>query len=310
VSEMIADEMRQKIAACMTEPILFEEALSAWTTIRIGGPAEMMVFPKTQEELTQLIILLRAEKSPYVILGAGSNVLVRDGGVRGVVICMNKAFGDIRVQEKKDDKVFLEVGCGVMIPKFLDYCSSQGYAGLESLWGIPGSIGGALFMNAGTREGEIGHYVSRLNILTREGKLKALTGDMIEYRYRGIKLQRGTVIVSAIIELAQSTPEDVKEKQKKFINHRVETQPLKWPNLGSIFKNPESGYVAEMIEEAGLKDTRVGGARISPIHGNFIVNEGEATAKDVLALVGLIKDKVKEKYKVSLETEIKVFGED
>src|SRR3989338_5463017 len=305
----LSEDLKAKIIQCVTEPALFNESLLSWTTIHIGGPAEMMVFPKSRDEFEKLIATLRECKIPYIILGAGSNILVRDGGIQGVVISMNKALATIEVKKTEGDRVSMEVGSGVMISKFLDYCAFEGFSGLECLWGIPGSIGGGLFMNAGTREGEIGDFVCQLNIISREGKYRELFKDEIEYHYRSIKLPRGTVILSALLELKKTDPEEVRRKQKKFIDHRVETQPLKWPNLGSIFKNPPKKYAGQLIEEAGLKDIRVGGARVSPMHGNFIINEGGATAKDVLTLVGLIKDKVKEKYQINLETEIKVLGE-
>ncbi len=285
---------------------LFDEPMSRYTSIRIGGRADALVYPKNLEELEAILAFSRKRELPVFILGAGSNLLVRDKGIRGVVLSLVKGFGSIR----REGPQLLYVEAGVGLPRLVDYAAEQGLSGLEPLAGIPGNLGGALTMNAGTSSGDISQVAQSVTFLQRDGRLQTWPREKIRYGYRESHFPTHSVILSARLELKTSTTEAVTERVRADRAKRTETQPLNVPNLGSVFKNPKKGFAGHLIEESGLKDVRVGGARISPKHANFIVNEGEATARDVLALIGLVRDRVKEKFGLLLETEVCIVGEE
>lgn len=222
------------------------------------------------------------------------------------MLSLTQGFSSLRLE----DPAILYIEAGVGLPRLIEFAVEKGLSGVEPLVGIPGNVGGALVMNAGTPEGDIGRIVLSVTFVDREGKIVTWERDKIRFDYRESHFPRGAILLSTRLQLELSTPEAVREKVEKIRQKRIQTQPLNVPNLGSVFKNPKKGYAARLIEESGLKDVRVGGARISPKHANFIVNEGKATARDVLALVGLIKDKVKERFGVMLELEAQVVGEE
>ena len=287
------ETMKQKLQEATSGPIFFDEPLARFTTIRVGGPA-----------------LAHAAKMPVFIFGGGSNLLIRDGGVRGIVLNLTRGFNQLEVTEETEGQVLLRAESGVLVPGLMNFLIQQGLTGLEFMAGIPASIGGALAMNAGVPDGEIGDRIRQVTILDKGGKLKTLDRKACGFAYRRTAIPRNAVIVEGLFELKRGDSDAIRATIEQNKAKRVETQPLNYPNLGSIFKNPPKRYVGKMIEETGLKDVRVGQARVSEKHGNFIINEGEATAKDVIALIGLIKDKVKERYNVLLETEVRVVGEE
>jgi len=292
----------------------FDEPMARHTSMRVGGPADALVYPKTIDELAQVIQAVSKFKQNLFVLGAGSNVLVRDKGVRGVVVNLSQGFGRMEVEGEREGKVIVYAEAGVGMPRLVDFAAEEGLTGLEAVSGIPGNIGGGLVMNAGTHEGDLAKTVESVTFLDKEGKLITWPKEKIRYAYRESHFPRGAVIISARFGLTRMASELIRGKIQKHRAYRLETQPLNVPNIGSVFKNYEEGkkkmFAAKMIEEAGLKDVRVGGARISPKHANWIVNEGGATAKDVLALIGLMKDKVKDKFGISLETEVRIVGEE
>lgn len=297
--------MREELKT-LCEAVLFDEPMSRHTTIRIGGAADALLYPGNIEEVTHLLGFARRHRLPVLFLGAGSNLLVRDKGVRGLVVSLSRGFGKIRLEPSR----LLYAEAGVGMPRLAEFAAEQGLSGVESLSGIPGTLGGALVMNAGTREGEIGAVVHSVTFVDSRERVQTWMRERIRFGYRESHFPKGAVLLSARLELKPSTPEAVREKVRSDRARRVETQPLGLPNLGSVFKNPPKGFAARAIEEAGLKGVRVGGARVSEKHANFIVNEGEASARDVLALIGLVRDKVKERLAVGLETEVKVVGEE
>lgn len=302
---LIADTMKEELKN-LCRQIHFDEPMSQHTSVRVGGKADALAYPSSLEEVTSLLSYLRQKKLPYFSLGAGSNLIVRDKGIRGVVLCMTGGFSNLRLEEP----MILYVEAGVGLPRLIEFSAEKGLSGLEALVGIPGNVGGALVMNAGTRDGEIGQSVLSVTFVSPDGKIMTWEREKIRFAYRESHFPRGAILLSTRLKLIPSTSEAVREKAEKLRAKRIETQPLNVPNLGSVFKNPPKGFAARLIEETGLKDVRVGGARVSSKHANFIVNEGKATARDLLALVGLIKDKVKEKFGVSLELEAQVVGEE
>ncbi len=213
--------------------------------------------------------------------------------------------------DETETEVLIYAEAGVPLPKIVEFCRQKGLAGIEALYGIPGSIGGTIRMNAGTRHGEIKDHLLEIRVLThQEYEVQTLPRAKLKFEYRHLQLPQKDIILSGTFRLAKGNPEAVQAKIAAYQKKRGESQPLEYPNLGSVFKNPEKGFAAQMIEELGLKGVRVGGARISTKHANFIINEGNASAKDVLVLMGLIKDKVKDELGVKLELEAKVLGED
>jgi UDP-N-acetylmuramate dehydrogenase len=292
----------------------FDEALSRHTSIRIGGPADALVYPKTIDELVSIVQIANKAKLPVFVLGAGSNVLVRDKGIRGVVVHLSQGFSKVEVEGEQDGKVIVYAEAGVGLPRLVDLMAEEGLTGLEGVSGVPGNVGGGLVMNAGTHEGDMSQAVMSVTFLDKDAKLTTWPKEKIRYAYRESHFPRGAIVLSARFGLTRLASELVRGKIQKHRAYRLETQPLNVPNIGSVFKNYEEKgkkmFAAKMIEEAGLKDVRVGGARISSKHANWIINEGGATAKDVLALIGLTKDKVKEKFGVTLETEVRVVGEE
>ncbi|HEX5037222.1 MAG TPA: UDP-N-acetylmuramate dehydrogenase [bacterium] len=292
----------------------FEEPMSRHTSIRIGGPAEVFAYPKTIDELEAVAAFAKKAKLPLLAMGAGSNLLVRDKGVRGIVVHLSQGFSKMEVEGEQEGKVVLYAEAGVGLPRLVDFAAEEGLTGLEAVSGVPGNVGGGLVMNAGTHEGDISQTVLSVAFMDKDGKVTTWQKEKIKYSYRESHFPRGAIILSARFGLTRQASELVRGKIQKHRAYRLETQPLNVPNIGSVFKNYEEGkkkmFAAKMIEEAGLKDVRVGGARISPKHANWIVNEGGATAKDVIALIGLMKDKVKDKFGISMETEVRVVGEE
>lgn len=299
--------------------VYFDEPLSRLTTIRVGGPADALVYPKTMDELAILAQFANKSRLPLFVLGAGSNLLVKDKGIRGIVVSLSQGFNKITVENEKDGEVILYAEAGVGIPRLVDFTAEEGLTGLEPISGIPGNLGGVLVMNAGTPDGDISNTVMSVTFFEKDGRMTTWDKERIKFSYRESHFPKGAIILSARLQLTRLASELVKGRVQKYRVQRIETQPLNVPNLGSVFKNPmpkssrgseKKLFAGKLIEEAGLKDIRVGGARISPKHGNFIVNEGGAKAKDVLVLIGLIKDKVREKYGVSLETEVRIVGDE
>lgn len=302
---LLTDTMKDEIKKLCGET-LFDEPMSRYTTLRVGGAADALVYPRQVEELLKLLLWTKSRKIPHFVLGAGSNLLVRDKGIRGIVVSLSRGFSAIRKEDEKT--VYVETGVG--LPRLVDWTAQEGLSGIEALAGIPGNVGGALFMNAGTRKGEIGTVVQEVTFVEKDGKLVTWPKEKIRFEYRKSHFPQGAVLLSARLSLNRASPESIREKIQADREKRIETQPLNVPNIGSVFKNPSKGHAGFYIEESGLKNVRVGGARVSSKHANFIVNEGQASARDVLALVGLIRDKVKERHGVLLEPEIRIVGEE
>jgi UDP-N-acetylmuramate dehydrogenase len=302
----IRDSFRKELKG----ELVFDEPLARYTTVKIGGRADGLFYPADPEDLSRALKLCRAHEVPYFVLGNGSNLLVRDGGIRGLVIRLNRCLNNFKVEGKVEDDILLVAEAGVQLPKLVEFSRQNGLSGLESLYGIPGTLGGALVMNAGTREGEIGPRVVDLTVMEASGEIKTYSEKRLDFEYRALRIPRSEVVLRVTLRLPPAEPEKVGEKIGFFQKRRHETQPLDQPNMGSVFKNPPKRFAAQLIEELGLKGVRVGGARISEKHSNWIVNEGGATARDVIALIGLVKDKVKESAGIRLETEVKIVGED
>jgi len=280
--------------------------MSQHTTFRVGGRVEAIYFTQALNNLKRMVSYLSGEGIPYLVVGRGSNLLVKDGGLQGVVIILQGELATIEHNEKNNR--IIAAGGGLNIGELLSHCKLKGLGGLEFLAGIPGTIGGAVAMNAGAFGKDMGSITKDIEMVTRQGDLVVMDKSQINFSYRTASIPRGAVIVKARFELNEEDPDTVAERIADYMSKRRSKQPLEYPSGGSIFKNPPNDYAGRLIENAGLKGRRIGKALISPKHANFIVNTGGARAEDILALMDLAREKVREETGIELEPEIKVVG--
>ncbi len=283
--------------------IRWDEPLRRHTTLKIGGPADVLVIPKDTEALARLVRQARPLDAPVFVMG-GSNLLVRDGGIRGIVVKLT------RFQRITDpDETEIEAEGGVALSRLSRHALARGLGGLEFALGIPGTVGGAVVMNAGTREGEMSDLLTGVRIIESDGTIRMLSRGEMAFGYRWSRFPRG-VIVSARMKLRKAGKTEIQRRMEGFTDRRKATQPLTWPNAGSVFKNPNGTFAARLVEAVGLKGRRIGDAQVSERHANFIVNRGHATAKEVLQLIRLIGKRVEDETGITLELELKVVGRD
>jgi len=276
------------------------------TSFKIGGPADLFIYVNNQENLAALISQIAAEEIPFFILGNGSNLLVSDEGFNGIILYLNEDFKSISLKEN----CTIECGSGATLAKVCVFAMQNDLSGLEFAWGIPGSCGGALFMNAGAYGKEISDVVLEASHLTSQGVMQTLTKDdmMLSYR-KSLYSENSFIITSLKLKLDRSNHKEIKNTMHQTILKRKSKQPLQFPSAGSVFKRPGGGYFAgALIESAGLKGAKIGGAMVSTKHSGFIVNTGNATAQDVSKLIKLIKEKVYLESGILLECEIKTLG--
>jgi UDP-N-acetylmuramate dehydrogenase len=283
--------------------VLFQEPLSKHTTFRIGGPAEWMVFPQDSEDVQKAIDYANQHDLKIFVLGGGSNLLVADEGVRGVVFNLSKGFNYARF-----DDTTVVVGAGYSLPRLITDAINRGLTGVECATGVPGTVGGAVRMNAGTRDAGIGDVITLLRLIREDGVLLSLKREDLKFQYRESNLPPGNVVLEVTLVLKKGDQKAIRADIHKRLVERKATQPLSYPNAGSIFKNPPGEYAGRLIEKVGLKGTRIGDAEISPLHANFIINKGAAMAADVTALVLLARQKVLEETGIRLELEVKLWG--
>jgi len=284
----------------------FDFPMGRHTTFRVGGNAEAVYEASDPERLCRVVSFLVNEGIPYLVAGRGSNLLVKDGGIDGVVIFLAGTFADI--QYEGSDYSNILAGAGLSIVDLLIWCREEGISGLEFLAGIPGTAGGAVAMNAGAFGMEIGPRVREIRLVTKSGELTARDRSRLRFSYRDLNLEAGVVITNVLFRLDRDTPKTVSARIAGCLKRRKETQPLEYPSAGSIFKNPLNDYAGRLIEQAGLKGKRIGGAMISNKHANFIVNKGGATAEDILTLIDLAREEVRRTEGVQMELEIQVVG--
>ncbi len=290
--------------------VRFDEPMTGYTSFRIGGPAEVMFFP---EDLSDLRAVLRGAKRNNIqlfILGLGTNLLVKDGGIPGVTVNL-KNLNKVKIIRTQNSELrtqnFIYAEAGVSLPRLLLFTARHGLEGLEFTAGIPGALGGAIIMNAGTRDGEMKDVVDNVTLMDSDGEIKTVKRDDIPFGYRRSGIE-GMIVVSANLKLRKADPEVIKEGIKDRIKERKSREPSGLPNAGSVFRNPESVPAGKIIEELGLKGFRVGDAEVSRVHANFIVNRGKAKASDVISIINAIKEKVLKEKKVVLEPEIRIVG--
>jgi len=302
----VADRPIDVLYARLGDMVKENVSLAPYTSARIGGPADVLLTADTSAELARIVKLLWKHEMPFTLLGGGSNVLVSDRGVRGVVV-LNRAKG---VKFHIGDQPSVTAVSGVVFSNLANRCASKGLAGLEWAATVPGTIGGAVYGNAGAFGGDMAGDLIHAELLTVNGK-ETFTAEQMGYGYRTSVLKRGevkAVVLSAELALKNSNKEEVTVKIQQFSAHRKATQPP-GASMGSMFKNPPGDYAGRLIESAGLKGTRIGNAEISPLHGNFFINHANTKAEDIRALIELVQKTVKEKQGVELELEIELIGE-
>jgi UDP-N-acetylmuramate dehydrogenase len=281
------------------------EPLLKHTTIKIGGPADLFVEPSSSESLAKALQLIKKHGVKWRAIGRGSNLLVSDKGIEGVVLKLGIGLDDFELHED-----LLTVGGGCSIVRLATIISKKGLSGLEFASGIPGSIGGAVYMNAGAHGSDISKILVKAQILFDDGRLEWLSNEDLEFSYRTSVLQekKPGICLNAVLKLEKGVKEDIVAVMQKNKDYRKVTQPWNFPCAGSIFRNPLPKYAGQLVEDAGLKGYQIGGAKISEMHGNFIVNAGDATAQDVLDLIAFVKETILEKYGVTMETEVEIIG--
>ena len=279
------------------------EPMALHTTFKIGGPAKLAVFPKSENEISDVIKKCKAENVRYMVVGNGSNLLVADEGIDAVVIILGKDFGEVKLLD--DETIFAQAGAPLM--KVCRVALENGLSGLEFAYGIPGSCGGGAFMNAGAYGGELGDVMFRCDHIDENGNKGSLEGDELKLSYRhSAYYDNGCVVTGVYFKLKKADKEEIKSKMNDFMSRRRDKQPLEFPSAGSTFKRPEGNFAGALIQKCGLMGTSVGGAEVSTKHAGFVINKGGATCKDVLDLCKKIAETVKAEKGVDLEMEVRV----
>jgi UDP-N-acetylmuramate dehydrogenase len=296
--------LEQLKAIIPEEEIFLDEPMKNHTTFRIGGNAEYLITPDRQQ-LKEVLLLAKTEHIPITVIGNGSNLLVRDAGICGLVIEIGKAMSNIRREGNT-----LTAEAGVLLSRLSAAAAKEGLSGLEFASGIPGSLGGAVVMNAGAYGGEMKQVLLWAKVLTADGEEKVLSCEELDLSYRHSCIPENAYIVTeAAVELSPKPSEEILARMEELKKQRIEKQPLEYPSAGSTFKRPEGYFAGKLISDAGLRGYRVGGAQVSEKHCGFVVNAGGATAADVEQLMRNVSDKVREQFSVELEPEVKIIGE-
>ena len=299
-------DLQAIFAGCTAKELLLEEPMAKHTSFRIGGPADVLAQPADEAELAALLKRAGEHAVPVTLVGNGSNLLVRDKGIRGLVIKLSNIFSSITVEGN-----VLTFGSGISLAMASTKAASLSLSGLEFAVGIPGTIGGAVYMNAGAYDGEMAKVVTSVRVMDREGKISELKASELAFAYRHTALQNSGLIVTSVTCVLQPDEADaIAAKMADFSQRRISKQPLELPSAGSMFKRPPGYFAGTLIDQTGLKGYTVGGAQVSTKHAGFVVNVGGATAQDVLQLISDVQSKVFAAHGVRLEPEVLVLGEE
>lgn len=303
---MLNQKTLSRLKSEIAGQVRLDEPMSAHTSFHIGGPADALVIPADTEDIRKILRIAREDKSPLAVVGNGSNLLVRDKGIRGIVLKLGNA---LKRWEQKGGTFIFE--SGVSLAQCCRIIAEAGYTGMEFAVGIPGSLGGAVFMNAGAYDGEMKNCVASVQVMTRSGEIKTLDRDDLQFSYRHSALQGSDdIVLEVTLQVQEGDKAAIQAKMDDFSQRRISKQPLDIPSAGSTFKRPEGRFVGQMVEQSGLKGFRIGGAEVSVKHAGFIVNADHATAADVLQLIEFIQRKIMEDYNVALVPEVLVLGEE
>lgn len=285
--------------------LYFDKSLSSYTNTCTGGPADILVLPKSIKEVRKVIEWTNQKNVPMTVLGNASNLIVKNGGIRGLVMILTN------LDEIKVIKNQIIAQSGALLIDVAQIAGEQSLSGMEPLSGIPGSVGGAVFMNAGAYGGEISQVVKTVEVITRKGELKTYRGNELRFGYRHSRLQdEDEIVLQATFSLSYGNQEEIMNDMREYSFLRASKQPLEYPSCGSVFKRPEGHYTGKLIHDAGLQGFQIGGAQVSKKHAGFIVNVDHATATDYMNVIHHIQKTIKEQFDVDLETEVRIIGED
>jgi UDP-N-acetylmuramate dehydrogenase len=302
---MMEDKLKKQLQHLDGVEADWDIMMAGHTSLRVGGPVSCLLRPLDLAGLQTAVQVLNQNHYPYFILGRGTNLLVQDAGIKAVAISLEEGFSQVKCM---DPSGRVKAGAGLRLSRLLRFCLQQSLSGLEFIAGIPGSVGGALRMNAGTHAGEMADVCEALHLLLSDTALLRLARSQLSFSYRRLELPPASVVVEAEFLLTPSSREQIRQKIRALLKVRKEKQPWRLPSAGSVFKNPPGDFAGRLIEAVGLKGVRLGDAQISPKHANFIVNRGQAQSRDILALIKLAQDKVSQEFGVQLELEIEVLG--
>ena len=300
------EEIKQKFCREFGENrVLLEEPMKRHTTFRIGGPAEIFVIPDNIEDVRKIIEICNAEDIPYFILGNGSNLLVSDKGYRGVVIQIDRNFGTVEIKGTE-----IHASAGALLSAIAAAARKEALTGFEFAGGIPGTLGGAVVMNAGAYGGELKDVLKSVTVMDQKGNIFEIPAEELQMGYRtSIIKTAGYIVLNAVLSLKEGNPEEIKKLTRELSEQRISKQPLEYPSAGSTFKRPEGYFAGKLIMDSGLRGYQVGGAQVSEKHCGFVINTGDATAEDVCSLMENVIEIVHEKFGVTLEPEVKFLGE-
>ncbi len=314
-------DLEHKLKNGFNGELRFNEPMSEHTSLKIGGPVETMAFPEDPLSLRNILFVAKEEGLPVYVFGAGTNLLVSDDGIKGLAISL-KAFGSIEVVQSRTSPaqediagetevqdVTLFVGSGVPLAKLINYAQKNGYSGLEALTGIPGLMGGAVYMNAGSFGTEMKDIIVSVAIMTKEGHLIILDQEKLKFSYRKSGLPKDSLILSANISLKNEDPEAIEKRTKEYIAKKKDTQPLGELSAGCVFMNPEGDSAGRLIDEVGCKGMQTGNVEVSSVHANYFINKGGATCSEFIKLMQSVREKVAQKSGITLEPEIYIVGE-
>lgn len=288
-----------------SENIILDAEMKNYVHFRVGGPADILLIPENKEQVIRTIEICKEKNIPFYVVGNGSNLLVKDGGIKGVVIKLNEVK-NINVYED-----IVEAECGAMLKDVSNKALKSSLTGFEFACGIPGTVGGAVFMNAGAYNGEIANVIDSAEVIDNEGKILTLSKDELELGYRSsVVMKKGYIVLSAKFKLQNGDEKAIKEVVDDLTCKRESKQPLEYPSAGSTFKRPEGYFAGKLIQDAGLKGYSIGGAAVSEKHSGFVINKNGATAKDILDLIAYIQSEVKRQFNVELHPEVRIIGED
>jgi UDP-N-acetylmuramate dehydrogenase len=307
MSEMttqLMDQLKNKISDSVMIP---DADMKQYTSFQAGGEADLLIIPGSEESLKAILQLLAQMKSPFIVMGKGTNLLIRDGGYHGVVIRLEDGFSHISI-----DGTNLIAGAGASLASVARAAMENGLTGVEFASGIPGSLGGGVFMNAGAYDGELKDIVGQIRVLSGDGRtVRSVSNEEMKYGYRHSSLMTThEIVLSASLNLKQGNRDEIMVKMKDYNDRRNMKQPMELPSAGSFFKRPHGYYAGKLIEDAGLKGLTIGGAQVSPKHSGFIVNTGGATASDIISLMKVVQATVLDQHGVIIEPEVRIIGEE
>ena len=309
--EVIRKTLSDKGYGDLANEIRENELMKAHTSFRVGGPAEFYAEPSTTEEIHALIDTAKALGIPFFLMGNGSNIVISDEGIDGLVIRLGEKFSSIRSEDEPEDpdSVLVFATAGTLLTRLSSFAAKNSLTGLEFASGIPGSLGGAVFMNAGAYDHDMSEVIEKVTFITSDGKTGEAERGELDLSYRSSRfMKEGGIVCEVVLKLKKGDAEEINSQIRTYTEKRTKSQPLQYPSAGSMFKRPEGYYTGALIEQAGLKGFSIGGAQVSEKHAGFVINTGDATAKDIDDLVSHIQKTIQEKNGVMLQREVRFIG--